>query len=147
MPEELHGIFHVDRGEHNLQLLKHIHHWPGGRDSNGCESSTNKEILLMHKREGYQILYKENMLKASSSLRTLRKREEVCCPLQVLPIMVYCYKLVMEIAMYYEQLVTIQLLKIMFVFYVSKSNHSNASEVKFIKHITKIMYIKSHKLQ
>lgn len=31
--------------------------------------------------------------------------------------------------MYYEQLVTIKLLKILLVFYVSQSNHPNASEV------------------
>lgn len=61
--------------------------------------------------------------------------------------MPYCYKLVMKMATYFEQLLTVELLKMMFVFYVSQSNHLNASEVELIKHITKIMYLKSLKLQ
>lgn len=66
------------------------------------------------------------MLKASSSLRTLGKRKEICCSSQVPTTMPYCYKLVMEMAKYFGQLVTVEILKMMFVFYVSQSNHLNA---------------------
>ena len=83
-------MFHVDNGEHKLQLLKCIHHWPRGGDSNSSESSTNNENLVMQKREGqYQILYKENMLKGSSTVRTSGKRKGVWCALQILAIMAY----------------------------------------------------------
>lgn len=41
------------------------------------------------------------------------QKEEVSCSSQVLTIMPYCYKLLVEMATYYEQLVTIKLLKIL----------------------------------
>lgn len=122
--QELGGRFHIDNGEHKVQLLKCIHHWPGAGPSNSSESSTNNGNLMKkwifslplglvkHKREGqYQILYKENMLNTSSTVRTSGKKTEVCRALQILAIMAYCYKLVKTIATYYEQLAKMKLLK------------------------------------
>lgn len=100
----------------------------------------------MHKRDGYQNLYKENMLKASSFLRTSGEKEGSLLSFTRIHNHGMAYRLVMEMATCYEQLVTIKLLKIMFVSHVPQSNHSNTSEEELIKHITKIMYIKSLKL-
>lgn len=104
--------------------MKCIHHWPGAGSSNSSESFTNNQnlvknlilslplVLVIHKRKGkYRILYKENMRKASSTMRTSGKKKEVCHALQILAIMTYCYKLVKTIAMYYQKLVKINILK------------------------------------
>lgn len=76
-----------------------MHHWPGEGDGNCSESSTNNENLMVYKMEGqYQILYKENALKASSSVRTSVKWKFVVFYEYLQSYMAYHSKLVMTIA-------------------------------------------------